>query len=44
MRHDDPARGDWFINGSEINVGIDTISLATGVMLEKDEVTLEDAC
>ena len=44
MTHEDPAQGEWRVNGEEMNVCIDTNSLALGVLLEKDGTVLEDTC
>ena len=41
---EDPARGDWCVNGREIDVWVDASSLAIGVLLEQDGAALEDAC
>ena len=44
MTHKDPAQGEWCINGEEMNIWVDTSTLALGVLLEKDGIVLEDAC
>ena len=40
---DDPTRGDWCVDGEEIDAWIDTSSLVIGVVLEKDGIIL-DVC
>ena len=42
--HEDPAQGEWCVNGEEMNVWVDTSSLALGVLLVKDGAELKDAC
>lgn len=44
MKQNDPAGGDWCVNGWEINVWVDVSSLAIGVALERHRTVLEDAC
>ena len=44
VRRDDPAHGDWCVDGRELNVWVDASSLAIGVALEGHETVLEDAC
>ena len=39
----DPARGDWCVQGKEMNVWVDASSQAIGVLLEKNGVVTEDA-
>ena len=40
--HEDPAQGEWCINREEINLWVDAISLALGILLEKVRAMLED--
>ena len=42
MQSDDPAKGLWCVNGSEVNVWVDASSLATGVVLEVNGYVVED--
>ena len=42
--HEDPAQGEWCVNGEEMNVWVDASLLALGVLLEKDVAMLKDAC
>ena len=44
VRRDDPAHGDWCVDGRELNAWVDDSSLAIGVALERHETMLEDAC
>ena len=44
VKQDDPAKGDWCVQGDELNVWVDASSLAIGVLLEKDGAAVEDAC
>ena len=44
VKQDDPAKGDWCVQGDELNVRVDASSLAIGVLLEKDGAVVEDAC
>lgn len=44
VKQDNPAHGDWCVDGWELNVRVDDSSLATGVMLERHGTVLEDAC
>ena len=44
VRRDDPAHGDWCVDGRELNVWVDASSLAIGVAFERHETVLEDAC
>ena len=37
VRRDDPAHGDWWVDGWKLNVWVDAISLAIGVALERHE-------
>ena len=34
VKQDDPAKGDWCVQGDELNVWVDASSLAIGVLLE----------
>ena len=43
VRRDDPAHGNWCVDGRELKVWVDTNSLAIGVALERHETVLEDA-
>ena len=40
----DPSLSLWCATGQDINVWIDASSLATGVLLERDDIVFEDAC
>ena len=44
VRQEDPARGDWCVNGREMSVWVDASSLAIGVLLQSCGTVLEDAC
>ena len=44
VKQDDPAKGDWCVQGDELNVWVDASSLAIGVLLEKDGAAVVDAC
>ena len=44
VKQDDPAKGDWSLQGDELNVWVDASSQAIGVLLEKNGVAIEDAC
>ena len=44
VKKNDPAKGDWCVQGKEMNVWVDASSLAIGVLLEKNEAVIEDAC
>ena len=44
VKQDDRAKGDWCVQGDELNVWVDASSLANGVLLEKNEAAIEDAC
>ena len=44
VKQDDPAKGDWCVQGDKLNVWVDASSLAIGVLLEKDGAAVEDAC
>ena len=44
VRRDDPAHGDWCVDGRELNVWVDASSLAIGVALERHETVLENTC
>ena len=44
VKQDDPVKGDWCVQGDELNVWVDASSLAIGVLLEKDGAAVEDAC
>ena len=41
---DDPTRGHWCVSRENLNVWVDTNSLAIGVFLEEDKTMLEDVC
>ena len=41
---DDPAHGDWCVDGRELSVWVDVSSLAIGIALERHKIVLEDAC
>ena len=41
---DDPANGDWCVDGWELKVLVIASSLAIGVALKRHETVLEDAC
>ena len=40
----DPVRGDWSVEGHELNVWVDASSLVIRVVLERQKTLLEDAC
>ena len=40
VQRDDPAHGDWCVDGRELNVWVDASSLAIGVALERHETVL----
>ena len=42
VKKKDPARGDWCVQGKEMNVWVDASSLAIGVPLEKNGAIIED--
>ena len=44
VRREDPARGEWCVEGCDFNVWVDASSLATGVLLERNGIAVEDAC
>ena len=44
MKKNDPARGDWCVQGKEMNVRVYASSLAIGVLLEKNGAVTEDTC
>ena len=44
VKKNDPARGDWCVQGKEMNVWVDASSLTIGVLLEKNRAVIEDAC
>ena len=44
VHNDDPARGDWCVDGEEMNVWVDASMLAIGVVLANNNATIEDAC
>ena len=44
VQRDDPASGDWYVDGQELNVWDDASSLSIEVALERHEIVLEDAC
>ena len=44
VKQDDPAKGDWCVQGDELNVWVDASSLAISVLLEKNGAAIEDAC
>ena len=44
VQQDDLAHGDWCVNSKELNVWVDTSSLAIGVALEWCETVWEVAC
>ena len=44
IRQEDPAQGPWCVDGRDVNVWVDASSVATGVLLERDGITFEDAC
>ena len=44
VRQDDPAHGEWRVDGRELNIWVNASSLAIGVALERHETVLEDAC
>ena len=44
VQRDDPAHGDWCIEGQELNAWVDASSLAIRVALEWHKAVLEDAC
>ena len=41
---DNPAHGDWCVDGRELNVWVDASTLTIGVALERHETVLQDAC
>ena len=41
---DDPAHGDWCVEGQELNMWVNASSLVIGVVLERHETVLEEAC
>ena len=44
VRQDDPAHGDWCVEGRELNVWVDASSLVIREALERHKTVLEDAC
>ena len=44
VRQEDPACGEWCVDGCDLNVWVDASSLATGVLLERNGIVVEDAC
>ena len=44
VKKSDPARGDWCMQGKEINIRVNASSLAIGILLENNGVVIEDAC
>lgn len=42
--HNDPACSKWHIDRCILEVGVDAIFLATGVLLELGGAVIEDAC
>ena len=44
VQQDDPAHGDWCVDGQELNVWVDASSLVIRVALERHETVFEDAC
>ena len=42
VTRDDPVQSNWSVSGEELNVWIDTSSLATAVVLERHGDILED--
>ena len=43
VKQDDPTKGDWCVQGDELNVWVDASSLVIGVLLEKNGAVIEDA-
>ena len=43
VKRNDPVGGRWDVNGNKARVWVDASSLATGVLLEVDGATIEDA-
>ena len=44
VKQDDPAKGDWCMQGDELNMWVDASTLAIGVLLVKNGAAIEDAC
>ena len=44
VKQDDPAKGDWCVQGDKLNMWVDASSLAIGVLLEKNGAAIENAC
>ena len=44
VKKNDPARGDWCMQGKEMNAWVDASSRANRVLLEKNGVVIKDAC
>ena len=44
VKKNDPARGDWCMQGKEMNVRVDASFLAIGVLLEKNGAVMDDTC
>ena len=44
MQRDNPAHGDWCVDGREMNAWVNASSLVIEVVLERHETVLEDAC
>ncbi|CAM1312990.1 Uncharacterised protein r2_g2342 [Pycnogonum litorale] len=43
VKQNDPARGQWNVNGNEATIWVDASSVAIGVKIEVDGETIEDA-
>ena len=44
VKKNDPARGDWCMQGKEMNVWVDASYLPIGVLLEKNGAVIKDVC
>ena len=43
-KQSDSSQGQWCVSAQDVNIWVDTSSLAMSVLLEPDDVTLEDVC
>ena len=44
VKKSNPAWGDWCVQGKEMNIWVDTSSLAIRFLLEKNGAVIEDTC
>ena len=44
VKKNNPAKGDWCVQGKAMNVWVDASSLAIGILLEKNGAVIEDTC